>query len=666
MQKKQPAQALSQQSPQSPLFSQTLARVRKFLYNGWRIMTFTLTVCAVGMLAPNGAATPDTLAFTSVSVVTSGTNQFFHITAAWPQSMEIPDNMLAVLSSTSLASNSWDWTDTIDVNPLAGTAEKKLSMTGDRMFYKLATMADTNDSGAPDFWEKIIINNPDYYLDSDGDGLPDWYEEYIGIDPNDPYSIALNDLTNPDYFDELGNPLADGVIVLNWQDPMEGRTDNTLSDWGGLTGIDLSLCDMWLDDDGWALDINVPFKYSPETNAVWNSPGEVLTNITNVEIVAHQTIFIQAGQDVKFNIERVEIGQDHWWDEFVVTIEAFIPKPNQTDLLGNPMWEYGYEKIGAPNWLEWDENPGYSAEVPYGPNDEPPDVSKYFWWFTLYMATNVTVDSDSGGLCVEVGTDITMRCDIKPNPESAKVPLPHSALQWQFREKNFQGEWNGWFNVGQGAKPTQHTYASEQGGVFGIRALFFGEDFISPKYRRNQDEPYGTTVKKPNLSINAWWRKGQPNAVGVCDTKFQVLLRKAARAQLGSTFYSDNNILPARYGCLPYPAGIAKCNIFVAHMCRSIDINSVQLFTRILLSGLKDHPPTSKEWYNGSLVRFEWPVAKNLQPGCVISTGSHMGITDYDGEGINAGAMEIHKAYNFFNAPQFLYRFYNDYFDWDD
>jgi len=37
-----------------------------------------------------------------------------------------------------------------------------------------------------------------------------------------------------------------------------------------------------------------------------------------------------------------------------------------------------------------------------------------------------------------------------------------------------------------------------------------------------------------------------------------------------------------------------------------------------------------------------------------------MGITDYDGEGINAGTYEVHKAYNFFN-PKYpsVYRRYN-------
>jgi len=36
-----------------------------------------------------------------------------------------------------------------------------------------------------------------------------------------------------------------------------------------------------------------------------------------------------------------------------------------------------------------------------------------------------------------------------------------------------------------------------------------------------------------------------------------------------------------------------------------------------------------------------------------------MGITDYDGEGINAGTFLVHKAYNFFQYPNVRYRMYN-------
>ena len=37
----------------------------------------------------------------------------------------------------------------------------------------------------------------------------------------------------------------------------------------------------------------------------------------------------------------------------------------------------------------------------------------------------------------------------------------------------------------------------------------------------------------------------------------------------------------------------------------------------------------------------------------------NMGITDYDGEGINAGTDSVHKAFNFFGSAGSVYRRYN-------
>jgi len=36
-----------------------------------------------------------------------------------------------------------------------------------------------------------------------------------------------------------------------------------------------------------------------------------------------------------------------------------------------------------------------------------------------------------------------------------------------------------------------------------------------------------------------------------------------------------------------------------------------------------------------------------------------MGITDYDGEGINAGSEIVHRAFNFFKDSASVYRRYN-------
>ena len=42
-----------------------------------------------------------------------------------------------------------------------------------------------------------------------------------------------------------------------------------------------------------------------------------------------------------------------------------------------------------------------------------------------------------------------------------------------------------------------------------------------------------------------------------------------------------------------------------------------------------------------------------------MSTSEHMGITDYDGERINAGRERVHRAYYFLDKPASVYRRYN-------
>ena len=637
--------------PQLPLACGKAVRynVRLIIKMAAQIIFFITAPVTTG-LAQNTPNVVTELVFTEAAVVDSGTGQNFHVTAAWPQTLDIPGNKLAVIATPSLDPPLWDWVDMLDVIPSNGSASQNLPMMGDKGFYKLATLADTTDSGQPDIMDWIVSTNPVYH-DSDGDGLTDADEEYLGTNPNNPYSIYDSDPNNPDYMDENGNPLTDGEIVKKGCEPNEERLDLTPPEWDGIVGLDLTLADTWLDDDGWALYINVPFADEPGTNAVKHPAGIVLANTDDVTVVAERTIYIEAGQNVKFHIERVEIGQVRWFDEFTVTIDAFIPGETNEMVMMRGQIPVRYP---APNWLESPLNPPLFAQVEYGPNDEPPDVSEFVWWFTVYHARTVTVDDDDDGVCVLIYTPVTMRCQITPDPSTAKVPMPPNERMWQYRARNFQGNWEGWVNMGAGATPTEYTYEWEQGGVYGIRLFFFGEDKISPIYRRKVDEPFATTDRRPDSRTELWWRAGQPQAVGVCDTKFQVAVRNAARSYLGSTMYADNNVVPPQYGLPSYPGkniktnlGTAKCNIFVAHMCMSIDLYSIPVLVRITLGGLINSPPKASEWKAGTYV-LDWPSSPNLQPGCVISNGRHMGITDYDGDGINAGGMQIHKAYNFF------------------
>jgi len=249
-------------------------------------------------------------------------------------------------------------------------------------------------------------------------------------------------------------------------------------------------------------------------------------------------------------------------------------------------------------------------------------------------------------LCVGIGTNITMQCIIAPDPAGAKAPLPSGCIIWQFRAFDNFGRWGGWYNLGYGSPPNVYTHAQQSGGVFGIRALFFGDPDISPIYRRKNNEifPLGSTETEITAPPDAWWRTGQPNAVGVCDTQFQIVLRNVSRGFLGSTDYANASTLPRLYGCPPSPAGVPKCNMFIAHRARSINNNSVPLISRGPFK--RSNPPLAEEWSRANFSPLAaWRDSSNLQPGCVVTGGGHMGITDYDGRRINAGTYNVNKGY---------------------
>jgi len=258
-------------------------------------------------LYSSSSASVTNLMFTATEVVETGTGQVLRAAVGWPQSQEMPEDKLVVIFTPSLTSAYWDWFDEFEVVPSAESATIDLPMDNGMGFFKVATLADTTSSGVPDIYERIAATNP-MYGDLDGDGLSDWYEEWIGTDPENPYSIAESDPNNPDYYDEFGNPLPDGEIVGKWHEPNEEREDDTPPDWDGLLGLDLTLCDMDLYDDAWILRINVPFRDVPDKSAAQDYFGSPLTNVGNVTQVARRTIYVEAGQNVSFWLQRVSAG----------------------------------------------------------------------------------------------------------------------------------------------------------------------------------------------------------------------------------------------------------------------------------------------------------------------------------------------------------------------
>ena len=148
---------------------------------------------------------------------------------------------------------------------------------------------------------------------------------------------------------------------------------------------------------------------------------------------------------------------------------------------------------------------------------------------------------------------------------------------------------------------------------------------------------------------------GDANHIGVASTQEQLNLRSAARSMLGDTGYALRATLPARNGFSAVESGKWKCNAFAADVAISAGLTVPIQHTTGLLE-TNTYPPVANEWAQGD-VRIQgwthlgssvWP-----EPGLIVAHPSsdgpgHVGIVDYDGEGIAAGKQTVNRRYDNF------------------
>lgn len=137
-------------------------------------------------------------------------------------------------------------------------------------------------------------------------------------------------------------------------------------------------------------------------------------------------------------------------------------------------------------------------------------------------------------------------------------------------------------------------------------------------------------------------RRGDFKAFGVCDEGWQISLRNAAKAHLGSDAYAFDAPVVAYGGFSGVPEGSWKCNIFVAHRLTDCGFSVPSVHHGRF--NTRDWPPLANEWANTTFQIRGWPVISEQgfpQPGYVAirpNSGSngHMGILDFDGMAISA------------------------------
>ena len=228
-------------------------------------------------------------------------------------------------------------------------------------------------------------------------------------------------------------------------------------------------------------------------------------------------------------------------------------------------------------------------------------------------------------------------------PDASAIP----SVSWHDAKRRSDGShapWRAW------PLPGFETFkAMGEGGVFAIkaRASFAGPQWADVFYVWTEDED-------PNLGLR---RAGDVNHVGVASTQAQLDLRAAARARLGDTNYAYEARLPSRNGFSSSGKNTWKCNAFVADMAVAAGL-TVPVLHRGGFAPLFErcYPPLANEWANGIVAidgwqflgRDAWP-----EPGLVVghpaAVGSgHVGIVDFDGEGIAAGGVEVNRRYKKF------------------
>ncbi|MCL1919715.1 MAG: hypothetical protein FWG50_01350 [Kiritimatiellaeota bacterium] len=110
------------------------------------------------------------------------------------------------------------------------------------------------------------------------------------------------------------------VHKVSWAE----RIDDTPPEWDGVMGLDLTFFDKNADAEGWAVHISVPFRDSRDAKAVAHPPGFVLSNTSDVTATATRTIYIDAGQNVRFRPERAKTGLTNGAEHLEFKADAFI------------------------------------------------------------------------------------------------------------------------------------------------------------------------------------------------------------------------------------------------------------------------------------------------------------------------------------------------------
>lgn len=243
------------------------------------------------------------------------------------------------------------------------------------------------------------------------------------------------------------------------------------------------------------------------------------------------------------------------------------------------------------------------------------------------------IDEPEDGLVVALGAPVALDLDVQPDGAASFLSVIYNV-----RRLRHDGSYTDWMYATDRYMGSRFAYNSSSGGIYQVQALVgIGTGAIDERYhvwKGDENRKYGFN------------KRGAVKSFGVVSDVWQELLRGTALTYLGSEDYLATASLPQKNGFPSYGTGVFKCNIFVAHCI--VESGLIVPRTR---GFMRRYPPLANDWASASVLIDHWEVVDDdayPEPGYVVadpsSVGSgHMGILDFDGQAISAGANCVNR-----------------------
>ncbi len=254
---------------------------------------------------------------------------------------------------------------------------------------------------------------------------------------------------------------------------------------------------------------------------------------------------------------------------------------------------------------------------------------------TVIETKNILIPSaPSSGLVVLTNTPIDMRLDCEPQGAGSLL-----STLWHTRRLKSDGTYETWSWAGVNYSGARLTFVPSTGGIYQIRAL-------ASLAALGTDERFYVWE---DVDSHGLMNVGDHKSFGVCDTQWQINLRNMALLYLGVTDYAYDVELAGAYGFHEVGDESFKCNYFVAYRIRETGLPCPVQRRRYW----RQYPPMANDWASETAIEGWTWLGRQVfpQPGYVTghpsSVGSgHVGIVDFDGAAIAAGAETVNRKYN--------------------